>query len=701
MKTHIQIEQAKKLHQQGHLREASLIYEAVLKSDPENAESMHLLGLVAAQSGKHELAVNWITKALAINPQNSKFHNNLGTALLDSKLYAKAIASYDAALRFKPDFADAYYNKSLALVQLKEWDSAVQSLQHALLHESEFFEALYLLGNTLQEVGRFDEAITSYKSAIDINSNYAPLFYNLGNAFKAKRQFKTAIENYNKSLAIDPNFVDAYVNRGVALKESMQIEEAIKSYKLALNINSDCVTGFFNLGNAYKENHQYELAVISYDNAIRLDASNHEVYLNKGVALTELRLLDEALKCYDAALLLKADYPEAYFNYGNTLSKLLKFDDALNCYEKALFFRKEYKEAYFNKGNIFLESSNPQAAISNYDSAIALDADYLDAYWNKSHALLLEGNFEYGWDLYEIRRRDNQKVKPRTFPQYAWLGKESIQGKTILIHAEQGLGDTLQFIRYVPMVAALGATVIVEVQAPLLSLFENMQGISVLLKKGDPLPAFDMHCPMMSLPLAFKTTLDTVPACPQFVIPEAKTQFWSDKLGLKAKPRVGLVWNGGFRPDQPEIWDVNERRNLPLQHLKALVGIDVEFISLQKGEPAETEFRQSVAAGWDGPHIHDHVHELKDFSDTAALVMNLDLVIAVDTSTAYLAASLGKPVWLLNRYDTCWRWLLDREDSPWYPSIKIYRQTSSGDWDGVMQRVRADLLALSASATRL
>jgi len=184
--------------------------------------------------------------------------------------------------------------------------------------------------------------------------------------------------------------------------------------------------------------------------------------------------------------------------------------------------------------------------------------------------------------------------------------------------------------------------------------------------------------------------------CQQFMIPEVKTQFWANKLGVKTKPRVGLVWNGGFRPDQPEILDVNERRNLPLQHLKALAGIDVEFISLQKGEPAESEFRQAVATGWDGPLIHDHVQELKDFSDTAALVMNLDLVIAVDTSTAHLAASLGKPVWLLNRYDTCWRWLLERDDSPWYPSVTIYRQASFGDWDGVMQRVRSDLLELAA-----
>jgi len=230
-------------------------------------------------------------------------------------------------------------------------------------------------------------------------------------------------------------------------------------------------------------------------------------------------------------------------------------------------------------------------------------------------------------------------------------------------------------------------------------LFENMQGISVLLKKGAPLPPFDLHCPMMSLPLAFKTTLDTVHACPHFVISEAKTQFWANKLGLKTKPRVGLAWRSGFHPDKPDSMKSYERRNLPLQQLKSLVGIEVEFISLQKGEPAESEFRQTIAAGWDGPLINDHVHELNDFSDTAALIMNLDLVISVDTSTAHLAASQGKPVWLLNRYDACWRWLLNRDDSPWYPSIKIYRQASWGDWDSVLQNVRKDLLSFSTKFT--
>ncbi len=447
---------------------------------------------------------------------------------------------------------------------------------------------------------------------------------------------------------------------------------------------------------------EHAQAVKRISQAIALDSTKSAYFNNRGLAFLAQQRLTEALADFQLAIALEPSLAQAHCNLGNVLQELLRFEAALICFDLAIALKPDYADAYFNRANLLVLMNKPDKAISDFEQALFVNPEDDDFKYNKATALLLSGAYEQAWNLHESRwRRISTKHNHRQFDIPQWFGNEDVKGKNILIHAEQGLGDTLQFIRYVPMVAALGATVMVEVQAPLLSLFKNMQGISVLLKKGDPLPAFDVHCPMMSLPLAFKTTLDTAPACPQFVISEAKTHYWADKLGLKAKPRVGLVWNGGPNSRSLNILEMNDRRNLPLQHLKALSGIDVVFISLQKGEPAESEFRQTVASGWDGPVIHDHVQELKDFSDTAALVMNLDLVIAVDTSTAHLAASLGKPVWLLNRYDTCWRWLLEREDSPWYPSIKIYRQKSWGDWDSVMQRVRADLLALSASATRL
>jgi len=661
MKITDQIELAKNLHRQGLLDEASEIYLALLKEYPEHADAMHLMGLIAAQNRNPRLAIDWISKALHIEPANPKFHNNLATAYLDIEDYPSAVNAYDKAIHCQEDYVDAYFNKGIALLNLKKYELAIQAFKQAISLDSNFAEALILLGHSLKEVGRIGEAIDSYAKAESLTPENAGLLYNLGNAYKAQKEFKLAIKQYDKCIAIAPDFIGAYVNRGVVLKELGSFEEALASQEQAIVIDGKCAEAYLNSGNVLNELGRFEEAIVKYEHAITNKIDYVEAYSNRGVSLEKLNRSDEAIANFEKAISIKNDYVEAYFNKGSSLEKSNRFDEAIACYEKA----------------------------------ISIKDDYADAYWNKSLLLLLKGQLSQGWSFYEWRWRiDKGGPEKRLFSKPMLQQEEDIQGKTILLHAEQGLGDTLQFIRYVPLVAARGAKVVVEVQAPLLSLFQKMEGISVLLKSGDPLPPFDLHCPMMSLPLVFNTDLVTIPACPQFVIPASKTQYWADKFGAKVKPHVGLVWNGGFRPGQPAVWNVKERRNLPLHYLKKLRGIDVEFISLQKGQPAESEFRQAVAEGWDGPAIHDHVQELKDFSDTAALLMNLDLVIAVDTSTAHLAATLGKPVWLLNRYDTCWRWLLEREDSPWYPSIKIYRQPSWGDWDSVMQRVKTDLIEM-------
>ena len=483
----------------------------------------------------------------------------------------------------------------------------------------------------------------------------------------------------------------------VSFHQQQRFQDATKLYESVLLANSAHADAWHMRGLLCAQAGENEKAVELISKAIELNGTKSAYFNNRGLALQKLNCLPEAMADFQKAIALEPGLAEAHCNQGNVLMGWHRHQEALGCFDRAIEIQPDYADAYFNRGNVYAAMLDIPNACQNYDQALALNPNDVDVKFSKGNALLLAGEYFSGWHLYESRlQTQNASKNKRQFSKPLWLGDNDIGHKTILIHAEQGLGDTLQFIRYVPMVAALGATVVVEVQAPLLSLFQNMQGISVLLKKGDLLPPFDFHCPMMSLPLAFKTRLDTIPACTRFITSQAKKQYWADKSGSKVKPLVGLVWSGGFHPNQPEIWEANERRNLPLHHLRSLSGIEVEFISLQKGEPAESEFRQAVAADWDGPLIHDHVHELKDFSDTAALVMNLDLVIAVDTSTAHLAASLGKPVWLLNRYDTCWRWLLDREDSLWYPSLKIYRQPSIGDWDTVMQRVRQDLLAWCA-----
>jgi hypothetical protein len=278
-----------------------------------------------------------------------------------------------------------------------------------------------------------------------------------------------------------------------------------------------------------------------------------------------------------------------------------------------------------------------------------------------------------------------------------WLGKESLAGKTILLHGEQGFGDMLQFCRYSTLLAELGATVILEVPGALKSLLAGADGVAVCVGPTDAMPEFDYHCPLMSLPLAFNSTLNTVPAQVPYLRGNAeKTLYWREKLGPRRKPRIGLVWSGGIRPREPHLWHVNRRRNISLATLAVLLRPDMEFYSLQKGELAEAELREFAVGNSHGSQLIDLTSELRDFSDTAALVANLDLVVTVDTAVAHLAAALGKPVWILNRFDACWRWLVDRSDSPWYPTVKLYRQHRHGDWQGVLRQVAADLEHIAA-----
>jgi len=300
----------------------------------------------------------------------------------------------------------------------------------------------------------------------------------------------------------------------------------------------------------------------------------------------------------------------------------------------------------------------------------------------------------------EWRWQDSDGVgrNRRDFAQPLWHGRESLAGRTIVLHAEQGLGDTLQFCRYASLVADLGARVILEAPAVLVSLLASLSGVAQIVARGDPLPAADFHCPLLTLPLAFNTTLENIPAdVPYLRADPARIRHWRERLGERRQLRVGLAWSGGFRPNQPDLWSVNRRRNVPLAELAPLRHAQIEFVSLQKGEPAASELRDLLARNWRGPRLVDFTDELEDFADTAALVENLDLVISVDTSVAHLAGALGKSVWVMNRFDSCWRWLIDRSDSPWYPTLRLYRQANPGDWRAVVRNVASDLGQLAAA----
>ncbi len=410
---------------------------------------------------------------------------------------------------------------------------------------------------------------------------------------------------------------------------------------------------------------RYAEALAGFDQVLRLDPGHTFAWNNRGICLEATGRLEESLRALDQAVTLDPGFADAWANRAKTLARLGQVDDAL----------------------------------ADCDRALALNPEHGGALMNKAMLLLLQGRLEEGFRLYGNRWRVlRQRIVPRQ--GRLWVGNEPLAGKTLLIHPEQGMGDYLQFCRYALLARQQGARVLLEAPQPLVRLLRDLHSELEVFAQGEPVPPHDLHCPLLSLPRAFHTSLQDIPCAPYLRADAGRAAAWRRRLGQGRAGRhalkVGLVWSGGHRPDQPEIWDVNERRNIPLMRLAPLNLPGVRFISLQKGDEAEGQLRHLRAMGWSGPQVEDYSAELQDFADTAALVENLDLVISVDTSTAHLAAGMGKPTWVLNRHDTCWRWMIGRDDSPWYPSLRLFRQASPGDWTPVVARVRAELSRLLA-----
>lgn len=512
-------------------------------------------------------------------------------------------------------------------------------------------------------------------------------------------ELEAAAELFGQAVMLEPTHAAAHANRGAVLAELGRWPGALESFERAIMLMADYAAAHCNRGNALKELGRPQDALASYGRAIEAQPDLAAAHSNRGNLLRCLGRWEEALAGLDRAIAVQPGLAEAHLNRGIVLKELNQPQAALASYDRAIAIKGDYPEAFCNRGIVLQELGRIDAALASFDRAIALRPDFAEARFNRSMALLMVGDFARGWSEYEWR----WKTRPRAAAdggegfrdRSPWLGTESLSGKTILLWCEQGLGDTLQFCRYAKPVSDLGARVILQVQRPLLGLLRGLEGVAQLLAPGDPLPAFDHHCPLLSLPLALRGYLPAIPAqVPYLAAGADKAEFWRVKLGPHSKRRVGLVWSGGFRADQPELWTVNSRRNIPLARLEPLGHADVQFFSLQKGEPARAELEDLPSKNWRGSPIIDLTEHLEDFADTAALIEQLDLIISVDTSTAHLAGALGKPVWILNRFDTCWRWLQERPDTHWYPTARLYRQARPGDWEDVIQRVSGDLARL-------
>ena len=488
------------------------------------------------------------------------------------------------------------------------------------------------------------------------------------------------------------NLADLYLKHGAHQK-------AIQLYKSVLETTPSFFEVLHNLGLAHAQLFQFNEAAQYFEQASLINPNSFELQANWGAALKNLGKYQKSLDCLDLAIANNPLDPSVWLNKGVTLDAMDRQQQAVDCYEKAITLDDRYHEAYCNMANSLMVLGKYDQAMSAFQKALDINASDPDTLYNLSYLQLAKGDFINGWKNYENRwLRENAPKK--LFDQMPpLLELNDIKNKSILAWSEQGLGDSIQFSRYLVPLIKMGAKITLATQPQLTELLKSIEGIEDVvaidqIKKNN----FDAQISLLSLPFLFqKSDLHPQIQTQYLQSNPSKNLYWKNRLLNISTLKVGLVWNGGFRADQPELWSINNRRNIPLKELSKLKDIPgIQFFSLQKGEPAESELLETRENIWPNDNLSIFSSEINTFEDTAALIENLDLVISVDTSTAHLAGALGKPVWILNRFDTCWRWLIQQEKTHWYPSAKIFNQPLPGDWQSVIAKVKSELADLAA-----
>ena len=645
-----------KAQQTHNFKEAQRYYSAVLKTSPKHPDANHNLGVIAVNRGRLTAALPFLKTALEANPNNPQFWINYIYTLIKLNRLTEAKALFNQA-KSKGAKGEAFDKLAVRFAETAGHKDrqTKKPLNTSNVHvlSNNYVKTLI----NLYSKGQFQQALEQSKVFVARFPKSAALLNIQGCILQVVGQFGSSIEAFNKAIAINPNDATAYSNRGNALADLQRLDEALASY----------------------------------DKAISLKPDYAEAWCNRGIALKELKRLDEAVSSYDKAISLEPDYAEAWYNRGIVLKELQRLDEALASYDKAISLKPNYAEAWSNRGIALQELQRLDEALASYDKAISLKPNYAMACWNKSFLLNLIGDYPKGWELYEWRWEGNaSKTRKRNFTQPLWLGEASLTGKTILIHAEQGLGDTIQFCRYVMMVKRLGARVIFEVQPPLMALLADLEGVDELIPKGQDLPDFNYHCPLLSLPLAFKTDLDCIPASiPYLTADPSRVEQWGVRLsniGFK----IGICWVAGHKG--------NKGRSIPIECFYGLSRMPgVRLISLHKGD-GEKDL-ESLPEGMVVETLGAEFDSDAAFMDTAAVMRCCDLVITNDTSVAHLSGALGVQTWVALKFVPDWRWMLDRNDSPWYPTMTLFRQRLIDEWDEVFREIESTVTTILGTTT--
>jgi tetratricopeptide (TPR) repeat protein len=600
-------------------------------------------------------------------------------ALQSSGKLDAAKAIFEELLEANSEDFEAHYNLGLIFYRKNDFDQAIAHLERATSINPSDVGALNNLGVVYKRAKKYLKAVVAYDEALKLDPNYVDAHSNLSNLYREMGANDKAILAAQTALKIDDKHLTSWVNLGIVYQKMGQFAKAIDHFKTALTINPKHSPAYFNLGNTLYDQKRYLEAAQMMQQALKIHPNNTDYLNNFGVMLKMLKRYDDAVKVYEAVLQIKPNSANTYNNMGLALKELRRLDEAEASCLKAIELNPDDYNAYNNLGTIYEDRHELVRAEENFNKAIALQPDHTNANWNLSVVELNLGKFEQGWKRYEWRwKSEDSKAKPR-FPVPEWRG-ESLKGKTILVYSEQGFGDAIHFIRYIPMVKELGAKkIIVQAKKELHPLFKHIKAIDKLVTTvDDDMPVFHTHIPMLSLPLRFNTTLETIPN----EVPYLFTRGKPVKLKLnQAKLNIGIVWSGS--PTHKR----HTERFVGLKLFEKLFPIpNVQFYSLQVGEDAEAIKTNNFSS-----KIIDLSSKLTDFAKTASVIKQLDLIIGSDTSVLHLAGALGKRGWVFIQQINDWRWMQEREDSPWYPTLTLFRQQNYGDWESVMDRVHDKL----------
>lgn len=672
----------------------------------------------ALQAGRSEEAVRLFEHAVRLKPSDAALRVNLGYALRELGQFERALSAYNHAIRLKPALTEARFQRAIVLRRLGLPAEALKAYDAVLAVAPRHVGALLNRSNLQLDLGLLDQAEAGYRSVLTIDVGHLAALEGLGRVLAKTGRFDDAELTFRQVLAKKPHHPVIELELATVLKALKRPEESLGLLLSAQRVitDSDELQSLIaalrdELGQYHEALPIYDRLIASYPDrpshrigrastlnglarhdealadaeiAIALNANLPNAWNNRGTALQHLRRLDEAMNSFRRAIELDPTQPDLHNNLGNTLRECQRWSEALEAISKAIELRPNYADAFYNRAVVWADLKNRERCVADYDEAISLKSDHVEAHFNRALCLLQHGEYQRGWDDYEWRwKLASFKPLCRKFPMPLWDGSQPLHGKSVVIHAEQGLGDTLQFVQLVPRLKALGARVILEVQKPLLGLFENFDAAEQIIDQDAERSGADFHCPLMSVPRGLALRLSDLPVATRYLrTPELHRHRWSQRLGPSNRPRIGLVWSGNPKHAN------DTQRSIALSELLTVLPAGPHYLSLQR-DVRETD----LAALRDNPWVQHFGPELEDFRDTAALCECVDLIISVDTSVAHLSGVLGRPTWVLLPFNPDFRWLLDREDSPWYPGVRLLRQPAFGDWASVLSRLNERLVA--------